>query len=40
MLKEEGKELNKVNKIKRSDNYLEVIYNDYRKAGIEIVKWY
>lgn len=40
MLKEEDKELNKVNKIKRSDNYLEVINSDYKKAGIEIVKWY
>ena len=40
MLKEEDRKLNKVSKNNRSDNYLEVIDNDYKKAGIEIAEWY
>lgn len=37
--KKEDKELNKVAKTKRSDNYLEVISKDYKNAGIEIAEW-
>ena len=37
--KEEDKDLNRVAKTKRSDNYLEVISKDYKNAGIEIAEW-
>ena len=39
MTKEEDRCLNKVAKSNRSDDYLEVINTDYRKAGIEISEW-
>lgn len=37
--KKEDKDLNRVAKTKRSDNYLEVINKDYKDAGIEIAGW-
>lgn len=39
ILKEEDRKLNKISKSKRSDNYLEVLENDYKKANIEIALW-
>ncbi len=39
ILKEEDRKLNKISKSKRSDNYLEVLKNDYKKAEIEIARW-
>lgn len=39
MLKEEDRALNKISKTKRSDDYLYVLNNDYKKAGIEIAEW-
>lgn len=36
--KEEDRALNRISKSKRSDNYLEVISNEYRAAGIEIAE--
>ncbi len=39
MTKEEDRNLNRVAKTKRSDNYLEVLSSDYQKAGIEIAEW-
>lgn len=39
MLKTEDRKLNKISKNNRSDNYLDVINNEYKKAGIEIAEW-
>lgn len=39
MTKDEDRKLNKVAKTNRSDNYIEVINNEYKKAGIEVVEW-
>lgn len=39
MTKDEDRKLNKVAKTKRSENYIEVINNEYKKAGIEVVEW-